>query len=73
MIQTIKCPCGKIFAASREPYCYTDSEWQRNMRRYVANGCSVSVVNSGEWKFEKCECPNMKKPDPVVQQSLFTF
>ncbi len=38
MIQVIKCKCGSIFAAAAEPHCYSDAEWQREMRKYIKKG-----------------------------------
>ena len=67
MIQIINCKCGKTFAAEMEPDCYTDKEWLRELTKYVKGGCTVKMVNSGEWQFEKCEC---KKQDAKVD--LFT-
>lgn len=64
MIQITKCPCGKTFAACREPECYTDAEYQKDTRNYIKRGCTVEMVNSGEWSFEKYTCPNMKPPQP---------
>jgi DTW domain-containing protein YfiP len=73
MIQVTKCPCGKIFAACREPECYTEADYQRDTRKYIAKGCTVEMVENGTWKFEQCTCQNMK---PVVsddsQTSLFS-
>lgn len=60
MIQIINCKCGKTFAASKEPECYIDKEWQKQLSKYVKNGCTVKMVHPGEWAFEKCEC---KKED----------
>lgn len=72
MIQVTKCPCGKIFAACKEPMCYEDAEYQKETRKYIKNGCKVEMVNSGEWSFENCTCPNMKpiKTDET-QPTLF--
>lgn len=72
MIQVIKCPCGKIFAACCEPECYSDAEWQKNMRGYVKKGCKPEMIEHGSgWEFEKCTCKNMKPAPKEVQTSLF--
>ena len=55
-IQIIKCKCGKAFAACAAPECYADADWQKDMRKYVGSGCTVEIVNSGEWDFEDCVC-----------------
>lgn len=38
-----KC-CGKIFAACREPECYTDKDWHRNLRKDVKDGHKVEMI-----------------------------
>lgn len=44
MIQTIKYKCcGKIFAACREPECYTDADWLKNLKQYVQKGHTVEM------------------------------
>lgn len=53
--------CGKVFAAASEPYCYTDKEWQKDLRKYVSNGCTVEMVESFE--FGNCECKPKEQPD----------
>lgn len=70
MVQVTKCPCGKIFAACREPECYTNSDYQKNTRAYIKKGCTVSMVENGKWEFEECTCKNMN-PENKVQQILF--
>ncbi len=61
--------CGKTFAACMEPLCYTDKEWLKNLRTYVLGGAIVEMVESKDFKFEKCECP--KKVEDPNQLSLF--
>ena len=63
MIQVTKCKCGKIFAACAEPYCYTDAEYQRDTRKYLKQGCTVELVESKTWNFEKCICDEEKTID----------
>lgn len=61
-IQVIKYGCcGKVFAAAREPHCYTDKDWQKDLRKYVADGCKVEIVDNFE--FGKCECKPKEQPD----------
>lgn len=55
-----KC-CGKIFAACREPECYTDIEWQRDLRKYSKRGDIVETLPSADFQFGKCECK--KQPE----------
>jgi hypothetical protein len=56
MIQIIKHKCcGKTFAACREPDCFTDKEWQKELRKYVlSDKVTVEMVES--FTFEKCTC-----------------
>lgn len=75
MIQVIKYKCcGNIFAACREPDCYTDKEWLKDLKKYVERGCKVEMIQSGEGlKFKRCNCSKEikdKEPQNVIQ-SLF--
>jgi len=70
MIQVTKCPCGEIFAACREPECYSDAEYQKDTRNYIKKGCTVEMVESGKWEWGNCTCPNMK---PVDKSQLPIF
>ena len=72
MIQCINCPCGKTFAASSEPYCYEDAEWQKDMRNYLKKGCTVKMAEKQKWSFNKCTCQNMK-PVQVDKSQLSIF
>ena len=66
--QVIKCKCGEIFAASRVPECYQDSEWMRDLRKEVKNGNSVEIVEQGKWKFGPCKCKAEKPIDLFSQE-----
>ena len=55
-VQVIKCKCGKTFAGCLAPYCYSDSEWQRDMRKYVKRGCTVELIDSKDFNLENCVC-----------------
>ena len=71
MIQIIKYKCcGKIFAACCEPECYIDKDWLSNLKKYVLRGDKVELVESGSWKFEKCDCQNIEIKDKN-QLSIF--
>jgi len=72
MVQVTKCKCGKIFAACREPECYTDADYQRQVRKDIKSGCTVEMVESGTWSFEKCTCTDMK-PVGVDKNQLTLF
>lgn len=61
-IQCISCNGGKVFAACRVPECYTDAEWMKELRNYVSKkGCTVSVVDTGSFSFDSCECKVSKE------------
>lgn len=75
MIQIIKYKCcGKIFAASREPECYTEKEWLKDLKKYVERGDKVEMIHSGQGlQFNRCQCQKDNKnnePKKVIQ-SLF--
>lgn len=62
MIQVIKYKCcGTVFAACCEPDCYTDSEWLKNLKKYVNRGDKVEMIERGTLKFGKCECQEKVK------------
>ena len=71
MIQVIKCKCGKIFSACSEPECYTDEDYQKNLREDIKRGCTVEMVENGTWFFEKCTCENTTTEIDKNQLSLF--
>lgn len=60
-IQVIVCKCGSEFAACIVPECYTDKDWQKDLRECVKNGCTVKMVESGTFSFERCKCPAVPK------------
>ncbi len=68
--QVIKCKCGSIFAACLEPHCYTDSDWQRDLRKYVKQGNLVEILDCSSFNFEKCKCKEVKEENSS-QASLF--
>lgn len=71
-IQVIKYSCcGKVFAACVEPDCYTDSDWQKELRKYVLRGDVVDLIDSSTGlNLSKCECETVKQEK--VQQDLFS-
>ncbi len=58
--QVIKCKCGSTFAACVEPNCYTDSDWKRDLSKYVKMGFTVEILDCGLFRFEKCKCKEIK-------------
>ena len=73
MIQITKCPCGKTFAACKEPYCYTDAEYQKDTRAYIEKGCTISMVEPGGWSLEKCTCKDMNPANAENKNQLSIF
>lgn len=66
-IQVIVCKCGSKMAACLEPYCYTDKDWHRDIKKYLDKGCSVEMIESGKGlSLAKCKCNEQGK-----QLSLF--
>ena len=53
--QTIACHCGKIFAGCMEPYCYTDKQWMKDVRKYALKGYTIGLQPPG-FKLEQCTC-----------------
>jgi hypothetical protein len=72
-VQIISCSnCDAVFAACVEPECYSDAEWQKQLRKYVNRGEKVNLVDSGSWKFTRCECnKKTKKKSNPNQLKLF--
>jgi hypothetical protein len=67
--QVLKCKCGKIYAACREPECYEEVSWQRDMRKDIAKrGSTVELLENGQWQFENCVCvkTKSKKEQPTL-------
>lgn len=59
-VQAIRCKCGVIFAGCVEPYCYEDVDWQRKMRKYVKDGCSVEMMGN-DVQLGRCTCDSKSK------------
>lgn len=68
--QVIICKCGAKFAACVEPHCYTEKDWQKDLRKYVNEGCRVELVDCASFKFEKCRC---KEIEPKFNDQLSMF
>lgn len=57
MIQVIKCKgCGSVFAACREPECWTDKDWQKDVRDYAKQGHIIGMAERGGWTLDGCTC-----------------
>lgn len=75
MIQAIKCKGGQIFAGCHEPHCYEDSEWMKELRKYVKAGCTVEMIEAGKFSFGNCDCGAKSatcKLKETPQPDLFT-
>lgn len=72
MVQVIRCSCGVIFAGCVEPYCYKDTEWQRNMRRYVKQGCTVEMQGN-DVQLGQCTCKRKTKKTKGDPNQLTLF
>lgn len=59
--QIVKCKCGVTFAACAEPNCYTDNQWQRDVREYIKKGCTVDAVEAKSIEFGDCKCLKTKQ------------
>ena len=66
--QVIKCKCGATFSGCIEPYCYTDTDYLKELKKYVQEGCTVEMVEASEFKFQRCTCP---KKEVKEQPELF--
>lgn len=62
-----KC-CGEIFAACTEPECYTESDWQKNLREYAKRGEIIEIVESGSVRMSKCKCEKKETDSEQSQQ-----
>jgi hypothetical protein len=67
----IICKCGSAFAACITPECYTDKDWQKDLRKYVKEGCTVEMRHSGDFNFERCKCNEKQEAEIKNQLSLF--
>ena len=72
MVQAIRCKCGVIFAGCVEPYCYQDVEWQRNMRKYVSDGCTVEM-SPNDIRLGQCSCEKKVKKNRKYDPNQLTL
>ena len=69
MIQVIKYACcGRIFAASAEPYCYTDKDWQKDVRKYAKQGYKIEMVERADIDFRSCECNKKQEEENLFSE-----
>lgn len=59
--QTVACgTCNQIFASCWVPECYQDAGWQKDLRKYSAQGAIINIVD--KFEFGICECNSKKQP-----------
>ena len=62
--QIIKCGlCNKAFAACREPECYTDRDWKKDLRQYIKQGYEIATT---EKEFEWCSCKKVALKSKIL-------
>jgi hypothetical protein len=57
-VQVVKCKCGEIFAGYREPECFEDAEWHKDIRKWIKMGYTVETAE--RIKFGECKCNEIK-------------
>lgn len=71
--QVIKCKCGSIFAACYAPECYEDSDWIKDLKKYVNAGFEVDLLTIGSFQLNKCLCGEVKtEPENKAQLNMFS-
>jgi hypothetical protein len=55
-IQVLVCKCGAKYAACVEPYCYTDKDWLKDLKKHIKEGGTVEMSDSESFTIEKCKC-----------------
>jgi len=56
--QTIRCRCGKMFAACVNGH--QDEDFILDVHNYISKyGCTSTLETSKNMSFDTCECPNM--------------
>ena len=71
MVQAIICMCGARFAACVEPHCYTDADWQKDVRKYVKRGCTIKMIDASSFRLEKCNCYELVEKTEEAQKNMF--
>lgn len=58
-IEVLKCKCGALFAGTSEP---ENEDWESDVAKYVAAGCSVVTMKAGTFQLAKCRCKEYTPP-----------
>lgn len=68
-IERITCNCGQVIAGC--VHGEQDARWDKDKRRYMAQGCKVDIIPVEDFKFGKCQCEDQKtkKRFKVLAQS----
>jgi hypothetical protein len=45
-IQVLVCKCGAKYAACIDPYCYTDKDWLKDLKKHIKDGGTVEMSDS---------------------------
>lgn len=57
MVQVVKYKCcDKVFAGCVEPYCYEDSDWMKDIRKYSKEGHLIQMIEQKDFEFGECLC-----------------
>lgn len=71
-IQAIRCYCGNIFSGCKEPECYTEKEYLKDLKNYVKDGYKIEMLEQEDFKFEKCTCPPVSN-EVLIPNQLILF
>jgi len=72
-----KC-CGGVFAGCVEPYCFEDSDWMKELRKYSKAGFKIEMLDVGfNFKHDN-GCPNSgtnktELPAPIDPNQIKLF
>ena len=62
-VQVLVCKCGAKYAACREPECYVDNEWLKDLKQHIKDGGTVEMMDPEKFEFESCKCKNQNLPE----------
>lgn len=66
-VQVLECKCGAKYAGCCEPSCYTDKDWLKEVRECALNGGKVYLVDSQDFKFERCTCNDDSQKEIIFE------
>jgi len=59
--QIVICKCGQTIAACKQPHCYTDNDWLKDLRNFIKQGCKVDLIETERVNLQNCKCPTNGK------------